>query len=75
MKLFVKVKPNSKKEGVRKMDATHFEVLVHSPPLDGKANMAVIAALARHLKVPKSNIRITAGAKSKQKIFEVLLSS
>ena len=34
---------------------------------DGKANEALIEFLAAHYGVPKRNVRITAGAKSRQK--------
>jgi len=90
MKIFVKVKPNSKTESVKKIDPergregsqrvsasygvdpAHFEIRTKSTPREGKANAAVISALARHLGISKSQIKILAGAKSKQKIFEIL---
>ncbi len=71
MKIFVKVRPNSKTQSVKKIDPIHFEVRTKSPPREGKANAAVINALARHLHIPKSQIKILAGAKSKQKVFEI----
>jgi hypothetical protein len=89
VKIFVKVKPNSKTEGVKKIDPergregsqrasasygvdpTHFEVRVKTPPIEGKANAAAISALTRHLGIPRSRIKILAGAKSKQKVFEI----
>ncbi len=71
MKIFVKVKPNSKTEGVRKVDPAHFEIRTKSPSREGKANAAAIDALARHLHIPKSRIKILTGTKSKQKVFEV----
>ena len=72
VKIFVKVKPNSKTEGIKETGPAHFEVRVKTPPVEGKANAAAINALARHLGVPKSHIKILAGAKSKQKVFEIL---
>jgi len=71
MKIFVKVKPNSKKEEVKQIDSTHFEVRVKSAPKEGKANMAVIKSLAEYLDIPKSRIKIISGKKSKHKIMEV----
>ena len=35
--------------------------------LDGKANEALIAFLAEHYKVPKRNVRIASGLKSRRK--------
>jgi hypothetical protein len=72
LKIFAKVKPNSKKEGVKQIDSAHFEIRVKAPPAEGKANAAAINSLARHLNVPKTRIKIAAGAKSKQKVFEIL---
>lgn len=67
MKIFVKVKPNSKKDGVQKIDADRFSVLTKSPPREGRANIAVIEALSQYFDIPRSRIKILAGAKSKQK--------
>ncbi len=71
MKIFVKVKPNSKKESVKRIDPAHFEIWVKAPPAEGKANAAAINLLARHFDIPKSRIKIVTGAKSKQKVFEI----
>jgi len=35
--------------------------------LDGKANEALVAFLAEHYKVPKRNVRIASGLKSRRK--------
>ncbi|MDX2101782.1 MAG: DUF167 domain-containing protein [Alphaproteobacteria bacterium] len=42
-------------------------VSVTAPPLDGAANEAVIALLAKHWHVPKRAIEIAGGAGSRQK--------
>jgi len=72
MKIFVKVKPNSKIERFKEIDPINFEIFTRLPPREGKANAAAIDALARHFNISKSRIKILAGAKSKQKIFEIL---
>jgi len=46
-------------------------VRVNAPPVDGAANDAVIAALAEALDVPKRDIRIAAGATSRNKSLEI----
>jgi len=71
MKISVEVKPNSKKPGVEKISETEFRVRVNVPPVDGKANDAVIAALAEHFGVPRSAVALVRGEKSKKKVFEV----
>jgi len=72
MRIFIKVKPNSKIERIKEIDPIHFEIFTKFPPREGKANAAVIDALARHFNISKSRIKILFGAKSKQKIFEIL---
>ena len=71
MKFFVKVKPNSREEKVKKVGTTHFEVLVKVVAKEGKANKAAINALARFLDISKSRVKIIFGETSKQKIFEI----
>lgn len=38
-----------------------------APPVDGKANAALVEFLADYFNVPKRNVRITAGLKSRLK--------
>ena len=47
-------------------------VFTTSSPHKGEANQKVIELLSKHLKVSKSNIRITKGKKSKIKTIEIL---
>lgn len=75
MKITVQAKPKSKQAFVRQLDATHFIVAVHDPPVDGKANRAIISALADYLRKPRSDIRITSGEISRTKIVDVPLSA
>jgi uncharacterized protein len=70
-RVFVTVKPRSSKERVERVDASHFIVAVHEPPDEGRANEAVIAALARHLGVPKSRVTIVSGHASRRKVMLV----
>jgi hypothetical protein len=70
-KIFVKVKPNSKTEEVRHIDETHFEVRVKEPPTEGRANRAVVKALADYLRIPTSRIGIKSGLSSRTKVLEI----
>lgn len=71
MKLFVKVKPNSPKDKIEQVDATHFVVAVTAAPVQDRANAAVIELLAEYLKLPKNLLAIKRGQKSKQKTIEI----
>ncbi|MFZ3031426.1 MAG: DUF167 domain-containing protein [Candidatus Moraniibacteriota bacterium] len=69
MRLFVTVKTAAREEKVEEKDATHFAVSVKAQPIDGKANVAVAKALARHLGVAPSRLSLRSGATSKSKVF------
>ena len=71
MKLFVTAKPRAKEESVRKINDAHFEVAVKEPPIQGRANVAVIRALADFLSIAPSRLRITSGHASRRKIIEM----
>lgn len=71
MKLQITLKPNAKQEKVEKISATEFRVAVKAPPLEGKANLALVKLLAKYFQVPQSSIRIISGLKSKRKLVEV----
>lgn len=71
MKILVKVKANSKTEKIEKADGKNFIVSVKAPAKEGKANAAVVKALAEYFGVSQSDVRIISGLNSKQKIIEV----
>ena len=70
-KVNVTVKPNSKIEEVIPKD-DGFIIRVKEAPIEGKANEAVIRLLAKHLGVPKTQLRISRGLTSKTKVIQVL---
>jgi len=72
MKYSVVVHPNAKNPRIEKDMLENLHLYVSQPPLDGKANKAVIKALAKHFGVRKNRIILVSGAKSKNKTFEVL---
>lgn len=71
MKIFIKAKPNAKKEKIQKISDTNFVVSVCAPPVKGKANQAIIRVLADYFKIPMSRLRIAAGTTSRNKIIEI----
>lgn len=71
MKIFVKTKTHAKKEYVEKIDENHYVVAVKEMPTEGRANKAVIEALAEYFKVKRSEVNILSGFKSKQKIIQI----
>ena len=54
------------------MNGTHGDSLklrVQAPPVDGKANKAVIAYLSSLFSIPKSDVVLKSGASSRKKTF------
>jgi len=71
MKIQVKVKPNSKTEEFSQ-EGDSFLIKVKEPAREGRANQAVIKLLAEHFSVPKSQVRILGGFRSRNKVIEVV---
>jgi len=72
MKIFVKAKPGSKKNEIKKIDENKFIISVTKPSDKGKANQAIIKLLAKHFDISQYSIKILSGITSKNKIIEIL---
>jgi len=68
--LKVKVKIGSGEERVEYKDGIYL-VYTNSPARDNKANLSVIELLSDYLDIPKNNIFIQKGLKSKNKVMTV----
>ncbi len=66
MRLDLKVIPGAKKN-LLKMDGPTVKVYLTAPPVNGKANAALVDFLAEHFNVSKSKVQITKGLKSRHK--------
>lgn len=71
MKLTITVKPNARHAIVTRIDAKNYRVAVQAPAHDGRANAAVIEALADFFDCPKSHITILHGHTGRLKVVEV----
>ena len=71
MKCTIKVKTNAKENTVLQGPGGELQVKVKAPPHEGRANEAVIEALAEYFKVPKSRVAVVGGFKSKNKIVRI----
>ncbi len=63
--------PRAKKPGVEQLADGTWKVSVSAPAEDGRANAAVIEALAKHFDTPKNSIRIIRGETSRIKLLEI----
>lgn len=72
MKLTITVKTNAKRTAVEKLPDGSYRVAVNAPPVEGKANAAVVRVLSNYFSVPQSAIRIVKGMRGKRKIIEIV---
>jgi uncharacterized protein (TIGR00251 family) len=71
MLLAVTVKPRAKRPFVTELRNGAFVVAVSAPPVEGRANVAVLRALAAHLKVAPSRLSIVQGHTNRNKVIQV----
>ena len=69
--LRVRAKPNARAEGLTRDADGGLVARVKAAPVDGRANAAIQALLARALDVPRRGVTITGGARSRQKRIAV----
>ena len=72
MRISVRVKPNSRKNEVKKVDGGRFLVSVTAPPVEGKANEKMIELLSKYFGKPKSRFVILKGAAGREKLIEIV---
>ena len=72
MKITVKAKPSSREERVEEIGPDQFNVSVKEPPVQGRANEAIVRALAEHFGVSRTSVRITSGWTSRNKTLEII---
>ncbi len=69
--LKVRVQPKASNNQVAGFDEGTLRLRVTAPPVDGQANAAVIALLAKTLGVSKSKVQIIRGHSSRDKVVSV----
>ncbi|MBS1169768.1 MAG: hypothetical protein H6R01_686 [Burkholderiaceae bacterium] len=71
IRLAVQLAPNAKKTEVLGVVEDALKLKLNAPPIDGKANDALIRFISDTLDVPKSAVNITHGTTSKRKLLEI----
>ena len=69
--LQVKVKPGSRVDELTQLADGSWQAKVKAPPVDGKANAAVIALIAAHFGLRKAQVTLRSGASGRIKLFQV----
>jgi len=72
MKFFIQVKPKSSIARIEQKNEKELTVWVKEVPEDGKANDAVVRAVAEHFAVAPSRVKILRGASGRKKVVEIL---
>ena len=67
MILELHIQPGASRTEFAGKHGERIKVRIAARAVDGKANAALIEFLADHYRVPRRNVRITAGLKSRQK--------
>jgi uncharacterized protein len=67
----VKVQPNASKTCAGGREGEFLKIRLAAPPVDGKANEALIEFVARRLSIAKSYVHIRSGVSSRRKVIQV----
>jgi len=71
--LAVRAQPGAKKTAIAGVysegDAAQLKIAVQAPPVEGRANEALIAFLAETFGVPKRSVELVSGGVSRSKVF------
>ncbi len=68
----IQVKPRSSREAVGPVQADRLLVAVNAPPVDGKANEAVVRVLAETFGISRSAVSIVRGETGKKKTVRLI---
>jgi len=69
--LRVHLTPRSARDEVLSLEGDLLRARVTAPPVEGRANEALLRLLAEALGVPKSSLRIVRGQRSREKLVEI----
>ena len=75
VRIALQITPNAKKTEILGVSGDVLRLKLQAPPVDGKANEALIRYLADVLDVPKSRVQITHGLSGRKKLLEIRAAS
>jgi uncharacterized protein (TIGR00251 family) len=67
----LKVNPSSREAVLSRLEDGSWLARVKAPPVDGKANAAVIALVAKHFGLRKAQVTIRSGASGRMKLVQL----
>ena len=69
--LTLHIQPGAKKTEIAGLHGDALKIRLAAPPVDGKANEALVKFVAEALKLPKSAVNLKSGQTSRRKVLEV----
>jgi uncharacterized protein (TIGR00251 family) len=70
--LTLHIQPGAKKTELAGLHGAALKIRLAAPPVDGKANQALLKFVAETLQLPKSAVSLKSGHNSRRKVLEVL---
>jgi uncharacterized protein (TIGR00251 family) len=67
----VRVQPGAKKDAVMGLHGGAVKISLSAPPVDGKANVALIAFVAEKVGLPRARVSLVSGAANRSKVLRV----
>jgi hypothetical protein len=71
--LAVRAQPGAKKTGIAGIygdgDSAQLKIAIHAPPIEGRANDALIAFIADVFSIPRRNVTLLSGETNRSKVF------
>ena len=72
VRLSVRVQARARRDEIVAPQGGGLRVRVTAPPLEGRANQALLHLLAARLHVPQASIKIVSGERSRLKVVEII---
>ena len=69
--LTLHIQPGAKKTEIAGLHGDALKIRLAAPPVDGKANVALIDFIAERLGLPKSTVSLKSGQTSRRKVLEI----
>ncbi len=73
--LTLHIQPGARKTGFAGLHGDALKIRLAAPPVDGKANEALIKFIAETLRLPKSAVNLKSGQTSRRKLIELTTCS
>ena len=70
-RLSIRLTPRASRDAIAGFEGETLRVRVTAPPVEGRANRALVRLLAKRLSLPRGAVRVVAGQASRNKVVAV----